>query len=360
VVRLGLGALVVGVGGGLWSERPFMIGLLALCATMLAAEGRLDPRWLLPIGWVWLNSHGSFPLGVVYLVAVLAGERLDGSPLQTTARAAKWLVLGLLSGVINPLGPRLLLFPVELLRRQDVLRHVQEWQAPTFTTLSERIFLLQLGLAILALVRRPSYRGGLVVVVFTVAALLGARNMAVASLVFVPVLAGAWSNVGALRSDSRSSIARALAVVSLAMLVIVPVGTLRRTAHFELDSYPVASLEFLQEEGVDLEEVHLAAPERVGNLLDLRDGAGRAVFFDDRFDMFSDEVNEANLALFDATADRDEVLDRYDISLVLYPRLATLTQLLQLDDAWRTLHKEKHWTLVCRVGDDLGGSLGRC
>ena len=40
-----------------------MIGLVLLAVTLIAAEGGLDPRWLVPVMYIWVNSHGSFPLG---------------------------------------------------------------------------------------------------------------------------------------------------------------------------------------------------------------------------------------------------------------------------------------------------------
>ena len=130
------------------------------------------------------------PLGLAFLVVVAVGQRLDGEAPAVELRCLRWLGLGILAGAVNPLGPRILLFPLELLQRQDVLRHIVEWQAPNFISVGDRIFLLQVMVAVLALVRRPRYREGLVVVVFVAAALLGAANIAVASLVLVPVLAG--------------------------------------------------------------------------------------------------------------------------------------------------------------------------
>ena len=56
--------LIIGADGG-WVERPLLFGLLSLCLVLLAAEGRLDPRWLVPTMWLWVNTHGSFPLGLV-------------------------------------------------------------------------------------------------------------------------------------------------------------------------------------------------------------------------------------------------------------------------------------------------------
>ena len=78
VIRLFLIGIFLTIGAGLWAERPFVVGLLGLALLLLAMEGRLAPRWLLPIGWVWVNSHGSFPLGIVLLVVAALGQRLDG------------------------------------------------------------------------------------------------------------------------------------------------------------------------------------------------------------------------------------------------------------------------------------------
>jgi hypothetical protein len=136
VVRLALGAAFVTIGAGLWAERPFMIGLIAFSLTVLAAGGGLDPRWLVPIGWIWVNSHGSFPLGLVYLGVAALGSRLDGESWREEVRCLRWAALGVVAGAISPLGPRILVFPVELLQRQDLLRNVLEWQAPAFESIS--------------------------------------------------------------------------------------------------------------------------------------------------------------------------------------------------------------------------------
>ena len=63
LVRLVVTAAVLVPATALWSGRPLLFGLLGLAAVLLAADGRLDPRWLVPICWVWVNTHGSFPFG---------------------------------------------------------------------------------------------------------------------------------------------------------------------------------------------------------------------------------------------------------------------------------------------------------
>jgi len=358
VVRLGVGVLFLAVGAGLWAERPLLLGLLALGAVVLVGEGGLDPRWLVPIGWVWVNVHGSFPLGVAYLAVVLAGRWLDGEGRALEWRALKWMVLGLLAGALNPVGPRLLVFPIELLGRQDVLSNVIEWRSPTFDDLSQRAFLLQLALAVVLLVRRPSHRRALVLAVFGAAALLGARNLVVASLVLLPGMAESLPSVGALRSSERARPALLLGACGAAAALLVMLFRLGE-ADFDLRSYPADAVGYLQEIGVDLDDEHVAAPDTAGNFVEVTFGAGERVFYDDRFDMFPEEVSADHLSLVQSGPPVDEVLERYDIDVVVWGRTAALTQRLLADPAWRLLYSDPGWSVLCRRGAALGDD-GRC
>ncbi len=360
LVRVAVAALVLGVGASEWSPRPLLFGLIGLALTVLAAEGGLDPRWLLPVGWIWVNTHGSFPLGIVYLVVVLVGHRLDGGFSLLEERCLRWLAAGVVLGALNPLGPRILLFPVELVQKQDVLRNVIEWQAPAFTSWGDRIFLAQVVLAVLAVVRRPRYRHALVLAVFVAAALVGSRNMAVASIVLVPLLAEAWADVGSLRTNARDRLSGGLAGLGVLALVLMTAVRLGEPG-FELEAYPTRSLEHLADHHVDLEEVRLAAPDRVGNLLELEYGPGRRVFYDDRFDMFPDPVTADMLSLLQGEPELVRALDRRRIDLVLWQEDAPVATALGGNPAWRLLlDEDEGWVLLCRVGAELGGDLGSC
>ncbi|HET7720459.1 MAG TPA: hypothetical protein VFK43_10865, partial [Acidimicrobiales bacterium] len=100
--RLALVGVFIGAGASLWGERPFMFGLLGLACVMLAAEGVLDPRFLVPIAWCWVNLHGSFPLGVAYLIVVAVGRHLDRGDGGLERAALSWFVPGILLGAIGP------------------------------------------------------------------------------------------------------------------------------------------------------------------------------------------------------------------------------------------------------------------
>ncbi len=357
--RVAIVALVLGVGAGEWSERPLLIGLVALGLTVLAAEGGIDPRWLLPVGWVWVNSHGSFPLGLGFLVVAAVGRRLDGGGWEPEGRALRWLGGGILLGAVNPLGPRLLLFPLELLRRQDVLREVIEWQAPGFQEAGQHVFLLQVALAVLALVRRPSLRSGLLLAVFLVAALVGARNVSVASIVLVPILVAGAPTLGTLRSAGRDGAARVLGVVGVAALAVAVLGSLRQPA-LDLDAYPVALLDRIEQRVIDLDEVRLVTPDRVGNLLTLREGPGGAVFLDDRFDMFPEAFLREAVALAQGHPGSLDVLDRWEADLVLVSEGSSTRALVDQADDWRRFDDEEGWILYCRRGAGLSEDAGAC
>jgi hypothetical protein len=359
VVRLALAAIFLTIGAGLWAERPFMIGLVCLGFTLLAMEGRLDPRWLVPIGWIWVNSHGSFPLGLVLLVLGALGRRLDGAPPAIELRALRWAVLGTLLGAVSPLGPQVLLFPLELLRQQNVLENVIEWRAPTFDSISQRVFILQLAVTFVAVSRKPSYRSALIAGVFVAAALLGARNVSVASLVLLPVCAAGFAEVGSLRTADRPRSARWVGALGIAVALPLTLGRLD-LRDLNLDSYPVVALAYLDEQGIDTRSVRLAEPDIVGNLIGYVYGPEERVFYDDRFDMFPERVTDAHLALVQTSTDMRAELDEFDIDLVVVGRSSTTAQVLLGDEAWRAMYLDDDWLLVCRRGADLGSPAGPC
>jgi hypothetical protein len=352
LVRLAAAAVFIGVGAGLWAERPFMVGLICLALLSMAMERRLDPRWLLPLGWMWVNSHGSFPLGVALLLVSAVGRRLDHESPAMELRCLRWLVPGMLLGAIGPVGPRLLTFPIELVRQQDLLSQVQEWQAPAFQTTSQRLFILQLVVAIVLVARRPSYRSALIVGVFSAAALLGSRNLVVASLVTLPVLATAMKGVGSMRSADRVGPARLAGVSAVALLAVLTIARADQ-APLNLRRYPVAALAYLQEEQIDTRQVRMNAPDYAGNFLEFVYGAEGRVFYDDRFDMFPTEASDAQIAFNFAAPRMRAGLDRYDVDLVLIPIDSAPGQVLTSDGDWRVLYLDDSWSILCRRGASL-------
>lgn len=346
IARVAIVGLVLLIGADLgWVERPLLFGLVALCIVLLAAEGRIDARWLVPTMWVWVNTHGSFPLGLLALGLMAWGCRLDKVSAATELRALRWAALGTLAGAINPLGPRLLVFPIELLSRQDVLANVVEWQAPKFVHFGQRAFLVLLVVGVLALVRRPSWRAGLPLAIFAAAALLGARNVVVASVVFVPAIAAGLADLGSIDGEERRSIHRPIA---LAFVVIGVLAVAVRTQGdvYNFSGYPVAAVTWAQRQGVLGPESRVVARDFVGNYLEARYGTTVKVFIDDRYDMFPEQVVDDSLVLNRAGPTWDEVLQRYHATAVLWRTDDALGQVLAASTRWRVVYADQEYLIA--------------
>jgi len=361
VGRILIAAAVVGIGGSTWAPRPLLFGLLCVTLTLLAAEKGLDPRWLVPVFWLWVNCHGSFPLGLVLLGCLWVGRRADGDSGTLEWRCLKWAALGTALGAVNPLGPALLTFPIRLLGRFDVLRQVVEWQSPSFSLGWTRLFLLEVAVAVVVLVRRPSYRSALPLVVFVIAALLGARNIAVASLILVPGLARGLADIGSVRATKRSPAAGiALAGIVLAAAVIAQ-SALSQPA-YDLATYPVEAVAWINANHLRQSGTHLVTSDSNGNYLELLSGIHADVFIDDRVDMFPKSVVADLVTLIHGGLDWRDVLDRNGSDLVVWGRAKPLTALMAESPDWRILYQDADWSIGCRRGAELGGTgnLSRC
>lgn len=361
---LAVAATLVAGGVG-WGSRPLLFGLVCFALTIVIVEERRDPRWLIPLLWVWANCHGSFPLGLVLIAVGALGRRLDGDDAGPDLRALAYAALGCVLAVANPTGIRLLIFPIELLQRQKVLSAVTEWQAPTFTSLSQRLFLLQAMAVVVLLPRlraRHRYRSGLLFVVFFASALLGSRNITLATLVFVPILARELRDLGSLRSDRRAVLNTAFVGLLGVAAVAALFGRLSATEPFDLTSYPIASIDRLEEQGLLTPEHRLATRDFVGNYLEFRTGGSVPVFVDDRVDMLPESLVADEGVLLSGGRTWDEVLDKWKIETVIWEREKPLASLLMLSDDWERVAVDKsaakgstsEWWTFRRVGTDAG------
>jgi hypothetical protein len=339
VARLIAVALVIGVGLDFWLERPLMFGLLMLALYLHAAEGRLDPRWLVPAAWLWVNVHGSFPLGLVALALFALGRKLDGGSPRVELRALMWASIGTVLGGINPVGPHLLTFPVELLQRQDVLRHVIEWRAPLFQSLSERVFLVEVVVGILLLCRRPSWRIALPLAVFTAASLVGSRNIVVASIVMLPGIAVGLAGIGTIDGRERKPIFRTgIIVLSVFAVLLFPISYQRHI--YQLGGYPVSAVNWLADEGFIHDGAHIVGPDFVGNYLEARYGPRRMVFVDDRYDMYPRALIEDYVVLNKGGKGWEPILRKYAPDAVVWQVDEPLGQLLSASPNWQVRYTD--------------------
>lgn len=125
-----------------WLVRPQSYAL-PLFAAFLAILTGYRMRWwraLWPLPLLmalWVNLHGSFPLGLALIALVLLGERIRRAQGDAGALSpAEWRRLALwgagagLAVLLNPRGPGLLLYVRNLAASPSVARVASEWAPP--------------------------------------------------------------------------------------------------------------------------------------------------------------------------------------------------------------------------------------
>lgn len=350
VTRLAILVPVFWIGLRTWTERPLLMAFVAFAATMVIVERDRDPRVLALIGFLWINVHGSWPLGIVLLGARWIGALVDqrtGSAANPTRelRAGEWLAGGMVvGGVANPYGPRLLFFPVELLGRQEVLQNVAEWQASSFESTWTRLFLVLVAAAVFA-GRKAPYVVTVPAVLFVVAALLSARNIPLATLVLVPMLAAGLPSLPGLDADRRSDPIRLAAMGLTALAFLLPVLAITGP-HVELDRFPIDAVNAMENE-LDLSpsEHRVIHQDFVGNYLDLRYGDAGATWIDDRFELHDPALVDDYIALLNGTPEWSAVLDRHDPDAILWPADRVLVELAGAD-GWTAVWSDDDWVVL--------------
>lgn len=353
--RIGLAAAPLIVGVGLWSPRPLLIGLAALVGLLVVLQDD-RPGWLLvPLLWVWGNAHGSFPLAVGLLGLVVVGHWLDDRTVPARVlRLLGWAVVGTIVAAVGPIGPRLLVFPLEVIGRREAMTGVVEWQAPSFSSPWELVWLAIAILPLVAAKRGLGWHAVLPAAVFGVAAALALRNVAPASIVVVGMIAPGLADparstpsAGDGMTRGRARLARAIGVAAVTAS-IVAVATVLTRPGLDLARYPVDEVEALHDRGLlpsaDVVVVHR---EAVGNYLTWRFGDRAMTFVDDRFDFHAEPLLADHRDLL-AGKDARTVLDRWQADVVLWEADAPLTDWLTDAQEWSVLRGEE-WVVACRL-----------
>lgn len=372
---VGAALLAVGVGGPFWAPRPLLVGLVCLALTILVVEGGRRPWLLVPIAWVWVNSHGSFPLGALWLLAAAIGSAADERRLVTARfRAGLWFAGGLVLAGLNPLGPRLLLFPLVVGERREVFRFIVEWKSLDFQSPPGMVVAFSLAAAVVVLSRRRvRWSAALPAAVFVFLGLLAQRNLAPAGVVLAPALGLALSRrpeevaaaakdtvaadepgpdapdhtepaaAGAGRAKLPDRLLAALVVVAAVMLVANSISS----GSLDLRSYPVEVVETGERLGVLAPGRLVATQDKVGCYLILRRGRGAGVFIDDRYDMYPVSVSLDYKALLQASPGAVGILDRRGVDAVLWERSLPLVPMLA-ERGWRETTGDKRWVLLQR------------
>ena len=330
-----------------WSERPLLIGVLFLLVLLWVVEvpnsivGR-HPVVVVPVlMWLWANTHGTYQLGFAYLGLHLLGRWLDGAR-PWTGRERQLLVSAAIAFAVvfvNPYGLDLVTFPIDLLSRGEVLSHIVEWKSPDFRQAWGIAFALWIGVYVFALARgrnRVTRRDLVVTLPMLFLGLWAVRNVAIAPLICLPVVARAFA-----RDEERGSDTSRRLVVAAVMLIVVA-GLLMgfeatQEATFETSTFPVKALEYVQHhEGLG---TRLLTNDAAAGYVILRYAPDQKVFIDDRYDMYPTSVINDYFTLSSGRPGWNHILDKYRVETIVWKRDTPLASLLDESPGWQRVYR---------------------
>jgi len=323
-----------------------------LSRLFLYRRGRIRRLWSLPpLIALWVNLHGQFIFGLGLLGLFLLGGVVDW--IRGGGKAPRHLAAMALAAVpaacLNPDGPAMLRYPIDyyLQGSNPSFVLVTEFQSPDF---HQPLYLaFAAGLLLLAVLPRPLDRRAVVesllVIVFTLQALVSVRQIAAYALVASPILALRLTDRFALaRELPPPSLPRPLAALNwLLLLGIVAGGAIYVSQPAVADrlqlgreplatALPVAGARFIEEQGLPDPVFN---DQNWGGYLIYRWYPRRRVFIDGRIDMYGPAIARDYLDVVSLKPDWREVLDRYGVRTILIQKGSPLSTMLAADGEWQ-------------------------
>lgn len=350
------------------SARPALFTLLFSAIFLWVLE---DYRWsranrlklLPPLMVAWANSHGlaliGFGLVGLYALGMTKVEK-RGTKLALASLPKNLYILIpflLLAACINPYGPVLLFYPLQAASvHWEAAQHIQEWQSPDFhrSFVQPFIWLLLLTLAMVGANRkRLALTDFLLVASFAYLGLYSARNVALFGLAAPIVLtrsasplAEAWARLSPKRIPSPKPLLRRV-LIYLILAALTLVGMAR-----------VVQMLPNQANLVELKNAGMIAPTGALEYLKVGQPAGRLfnsynwggylqwalpeypLFVDGRADLFQDEIISQWFQVALVQEGWQQVLDRWDVRLVLIERTWPVAEALKLA-SWQLIYQDE-------------------
>jgi len=350
-------------------------------------EHRRALRWLVPaLVVLWVNLHAGFMMAFLVIGLIGLGTAL---PLlvDPACRPVGWRVVGLtallgllaaVGSLVNPFGPRAILFPLEVVQSVPFMTSTIEWFPPNFHHRSFRPLELMLLLLFPAFAWGRSRLGAadvLMVLVFANLGLTSVRHVPLFAIVAAPVLADAlqavlarmrridWARVRTAVRERLPSLAPALTapgapLVAGAVLLVtavsahwvgmaqVPTNPLR----LDLDEgrYPTRTMTFIRENRLPprLFSVYAWGGYELWRLY-----PEYRMFMDGRTHVYGAEVLKEFLDVVNVSPRWQAVLDKWQVQTILALRASPLTETLQAQGGWRLVFTEREAVVFVRETD---------
>ncbi len=326
----------------------YMVVLL-LIMLRLRREGRA-PLWVIPILFcVWINSHGSWLIGMIVFAILLACGMVGGTwgkieAVRWSSEQKKKLLITAAASVaalfVNPYGYRLVYYPFDVGFQQKLnIEHVQEWASVNFHEARGTIVLMVIvALLLMALLHPRRWR--LEEVALTLFALYAGltyvRFLFLVAILVTPVLARRLDFLPPYRAEIDKPLLNAGIIALLLTVMLTRLPSTARLENEIAQKEPLGGLAYLQ---------RTAPGGRVfnaygwGGFMTLKTPA-IPTFIDSRTDIFEHAGILKDYLDVIGLKQSLGILDKHNIRYVLFAPKDALSYLLTHTPKWKVVYHD--------------------
>lgn len=348
-----------------FGPRTILFGYAYMVLLLILLErfrsGRHGSLWLVPpLFCLWINTHGSWSLGLVVFGIVVASGVIRGrwgrveAVLWTPSQLRKLCIaFGASVGALflNPYGYRLVFYPLDLAFRQRIaVNHVAEWVPVNFHDARGKMVLVFIVALVLSALL-SSYRWQLqelALVLFGLySGLTYIRFLFLLGILAAPLLARVLADVvPPYRRAIDKPILNALVMAGILVFMIRAFPSTAQLRQSIAKEYPADILPYLKSHSLSGRVMN---DYSWGGYLCWKDRNFKE-FIDSRADIFVYAGVFQDYIKLIGLKNSQAVLDKYGIRYVLFPRNEPLTVALEQNPNWRVAFRGNLSVLFERVG----------
>jgi hypothetical protein len=338
--------------------RPQLIGYIFLVITLIFLErfrqGKQKSLWILPpLFLIWVNTHGSFVLGLaafgIYWACGLTEFETGGIVARRWTGGQRRhmeiiFLLCVLALTVSPYGTRQAAYPLQMAFFEPVnVAHINEWQALTFQFWQTKLLLvlvLIFWLAQIPLQERFRLESVVLMLGATYACFVHRRFAPFLLLIMIPLLAkliARWAPAYDPSIDHFAMNAVLMVVIAAGLAMTLP--SKKNLEDVVAKRYPVKAIAYLDQNpqpGPTLNEYQW------GGYLIYAPDYHRKVFIDGRADFYEYAgVLEDYVDMTNVKQDALFLLQKYNIQSCLIQQDAPLGTVLAALPGWKEVYKDK-------------------
>ena len=351
-----------------WLARPhvfsFLIIVLWLHILNSYEERSRNQLYLLPLLMLfWVNLHGGYIIGFVFICIYLAGNLLliftDKEAWQSGGmKRAKGYgsILGVCMGtaILNPFGWKIFLFPFKLVFDKYQMDHTQEFLSPNFH--EQPLFkamLLTLVLLLAFSKKRLTLIQIALVIFFTNMSLYSIRYVPLFAIIIVPIMLQYMElDFGEYLPRVRAFFRKRIETVSgmdamsrgffwpiaAILLVCVQLYNGGIVHGFDPKIKAVDAVKFMKREQIP---GRMFNNDEIGDLIIYGAHRQYKVFIDGRLDMYGTERLKEYFKITSASTEWEELIRKYGVSWIIFDTDSTFVRYLQVRKEWRLIYSDR-------------------